>query len=136
MTKIWAFIRHNSGIVTGSILAIGLLVWCYGCPSQVTSVTDPPKLVTRPELDIEVEYFLEMAEIRYAELDRQDEFKEAVFAVAINLLEGGSLNPGAIALILGNLLGFGAVIDNIRKRTYINTLKGVNANGKIQSKKS
>jgi len=123
MKKIWAFIRHNSGIVIGTILCVFVLVWVYGCPSQVTSVTNPPELVTRAELDIEVSYFLEMTEVRYAELDRQDEFKQAVFAVAIGLLEGGTLNPGAIALLLGNILGLGAVIDNVRKRTLIQTLK-------------
>lgn len=127
MKKLWVFIRHNSGIVIGSILCILTLIWCYGCPSQVTSITNAPELVTRAELEVEVDYFLEMAEIRFAELDQQDEFKRTVFAMAMGFVEGGQINPGAVLLTLGNLLGLGAVIDNVRKRTHINTLKGNNA---------
>lgn len=123
MKKIWAFIRHNSGMVVGTILCIFTLIWVYGCPSQVTSITDAPKLVTRAELDIEVNYFLEMAEIRFTELDRQDEFKRTVFAIAMEFVQGGQINPAAVALTIGNILGLGAVIDNVRKRTLINTLK-------------
>lgn len=134
MKEIFAFIRHNSGIVIGSILCILTIVWVYGCPSRVTSITKAPELVTRAELEIEVDYFLEMAEVRFAELDQQDEFKRTIFAFAISLLESGSLNPGAVALVLGNLLGLGAIIDNVRKRTYINTLKGETFNGRVKEK--
>lgn len=130
MTKLWAFVRHNSGIIIGSILCIFTLVWVYGCPSKVTSITDPPKLVSRPELEAEVDYFLQMTEIRFAELDQQDEFKRTIFAMAMGFIDGGSINPAAIFLVLGNLIGVGAVVDNVRKRTVINTLKNQNANEK------
>lgn len=130
MTRIWTFIRHNSGIVIGIILAITILIWCYGCPSTVVSVHNPPKLVTRAELEIEVDHFLKLAEIRFIELDQQDEFKRTLFAMAMEFMAEGRINPAAIALVLGNLLGLGAVVDNVRKRTYINTLKGGNANAK------
>ena len=132
MTKIWAFIRHNSGIVIGTILAIAILIWCYGCPSQVVSIKNPPELVTRPMLELEVDHFLKQAEIRFAELDQQDEFKQTFFTMAIEFMRGGEINPVAIALTIGNLLGFGAVVDNVRKRTYINTLKGDIVNGKVR----
>lgn len=130
MTKIWAFIRHNSGIVIGSILAIGILAWSYGCQSKVVSITNTPVLVTRAELELEVDHFLKTAEIRFIELNLQDEFKQTFFAMAIEFMQSGKINPIAIALTIGNLLGLGAVVDNVRKRTLINTLKGVQANAK------
>lgn len=132
MTKLWAFIRHNSGMVIGVVLVIAILIWCYGCQSKVVSIHNPPALVTRSGLEIEVDHFLKQAEMRFAELDQQDEFKRTLYAMAISFMSEGKVNPLAIAITLGNILGLGAVIDNIRKRTYINTLKGdyVNANKK------
>lgn len=123
MKKLWAFIRHQQGMAVGIIIATAVLIWTYGCQSEVTSITNAPELVTRAELEIEVDYFLKTAEIRFAELDQQDEFKRTIFAIGISLLEGGTLNPAAIAIVIGNILGLGAVIDNVRKRTLIQTLK-------------
>ena len=123
MTKIWAFIRHNSGIVIGSVLAIAILVWCFGCPSQVVSLSNPPALVTRAGLELEVDHFLKQAEMRFTELDQLDEFKRTIFAWAIDFMTTGKVNPLVIAITLGNILGLGAAVDNVRKRTLINTMK-------------
>lgn len=130
MTKIWAFIRHNSGIVIGVLLAILILLWVFGCPSTVVSIHNPPDRVTRGELEIEVDHFLKQAELRFKELDQQDEFKRTLFAMAMDFMKEGKINPLAIAITLGNIIGVGAVIDNIRKTTHINTLKGGNVNAK------
>lgn len=130
MTKIWAFIRHNSGFVIGLIVVIAILAWCYGCQSKVVSITNSPVMVTRSGLELEVDHFLKSAEIRFSELDQQDTFKRTVFAAAMEFVSAGKVDPVAIALTLGNILGIGAVIDNVRKRTHINTLKGGNVNAK------
>lgn len=123
MTKIWTFIRHNCGIIIGCMLAIAVLAWTYGCESKVVSITNTPMLVTRPMLELEVDHFLKQAEMRFAELDQQDAFKRTFFAMAMEFMEGGKINPLAVALTIGNLLGFGAVVDNVRKRTLIATMK-------------
>lgn len=127
MTKLWAFIRHNSGMIIGATLCTLILAWTYGCESEVKSVQNPAVLVTRSELEIEVDNFLKMAKIRFTELDQQDAFKRTFFAMAMTFMEGGRINPAAIALTLGNILGLGAVIDNIRKRTVLNVRKSNNA---------
>jgi len=131
LTKIWTFIRHNPGITIGVLLSIAVLIWSYGCQSKVVSIVNSPILVTRGELELEVEHFLKNAEIRFKELDQQDEFKRTFFAMAIEFMKGGKINPIAIALTIGNLLGFGAVVDNVKKRTLIATLKNQNG-GNVQ----
>jgi len=123
MTKIWTIIRHNQGLAIGSVIAFCVLFWTYGCPSRVTSILNPPKLVTRAELEVEVDYWLKTAEIRFSELDQQDEFKRTIFAFAIDFMKGGQINPVALAVVLGNILGLGAIIDNRRKDVIIKTLK-------------
>lgn len=107
----------------GGAIAIAVLVWTYGCQSQVRSITNPMIVVNRGELRIEVDNFLAQAELKFADLDRQDQFKSTLFDTAITFMEGGKINPLAVAFTIGNILGLGAVVDNVKKRTHINTLK-------------
>lgn len=123
MREIWKFIRHNQGMFIGGILALVVLVWTYGCESQVTSILYAPDLVNRGQLQIEVDTFIAQAELKFAALDRQDQVKSTLFDTALTFMEGGNVNPAAVAIVIGNILGLGAVIDNVRKRTLINTLK-------------
>lgn len=129
MKEIWKFVRHNQGMFIGVLLAIGVFSWTYGCKSKVRSITNPIIMVNRRELQIEVDNFIAQAELRFAELDKQDQVKSTLFNVAIDFMQGGNINPAAVAIVIGNILGLGAVIDNVRKRTLINTLKGSAKNG-------
>ncbi len=123
MKNIWKFIRHNKGMFIGGAIALAVLIWTYGCQSQVTSIVNPTVLVTRAELKLEVDNYLAIAEIKFANLDRQDSIKKTLFNTAIDFMQGGNVNPAAVALVIGNILGLGAIIDNACKRTHINTLK-------------
>ncbi|GAI98170.1 unnamed protein product [marine sediment metagenome] len=124
MKELWTFIRHNQGMFIGGAIAAIVLIWAYGCESQVKSIVNPIVSVNRGELKAEVNNFIALAELRFADLDRQDETKKALFDIAIDFMQGGKINPAAVALTLGNILGLGAIIDNARKRTHIATLKG------------
>lgn len=130
MKKLWSFIRHNQGLFVGGAIAIAVLIWTYGCESQVTSILYAPNLVNRGQLQIEVDTFIAQAELKFADLNMQDQLKSTLFETAITFMEGGSVNPAAVAIVIGNILGLGAIIDNVRKRTLINTLKGNAKNGK------
>lgn len=123
MKEIWKFIRHNQGMAVGIIIAITVLIWTYGCESQVTSILYAPDLVNRGQLQIEVDTFVAQAELKFLDLDKQDQVKSTLFNVALTFMEGGAVNPAAVAIVIGNILGLGAVIDNVRKRTLIQTLK-------------
>lgn len=129
MKEIWKFIRHNQGMFVGVIIALSVLIWTYGCESQVTSIVYAPSLVNRGQLQVEVDTFIAQAELKFANLDRQDRVKSTLFNTAIDFMQGGNVNPAAVAIVIGNILGLGAVIDNVRKRTLINTLKGNTKNG-------
>jgi len=134
MLKIWSFIRHNSGVVIGFSLLPFVLIYAYSCQSQVVSLVNTNRRITRPELIAEVDYFLAQAEARFEDLDRQDLVKGTIFNSLLELTQGGTVNPAGVALVIGNLLGLGAVLDNVRKRTHINTLKGGRVNGKANEK--
>jgi len=122
-TEIWKKIRHNQSLFFSTLLVLTVLVWAYGCRSTVVSILTPPLKVSRAELQLEVDAILERAKLRFAELDRQDKIKSTVFDFAINYAEHGAVNPIAVAITLGNILGLGAIIDNRRKDVLIKSLK-------------
>lgn len=128
MSKLWQKIRHNQGLVISGVLALVAVAWAYGCQVSVRSILHPEQRLTRPELAAEVEAFAAQARLRFANLDRQEELKQAVFNMAIQYAKGGRLNPVAIAITLSSILGLGAVIDNRRKDVCIKTLKNNAAN--------
>lgn len=130
MQIIWSFIRHNSGIIISSAMIPFVLIFAYSCQSVVVSSLQPGEKVTRAELVSEVDFFLTQAELKFADLDRQDLVKETIFNSLVEVAQGGQVNPLGVLLMAGNLLGLGAVVDNVRKRTHINTLKGGHVNGK------
>lgn len=129
MDKIWKHIRHNQSLVISLVLCSVVVAWAYGCESTVRSIIQPNLKVTRAELQQEVENLTAQAELRFKSLDRQDAFKSALFDVAIQYANGSTINPVAVAITLGNILGIGAVIDNRRKDVRINSLKTEIANG-------
>lgn len=132
MTKLWSFVRHNSGVCFGVPLCLLVIMYAYSCQSQVVSLVNPQLKLSRTELLAEVDSILLAAARKFDDLDRQDLVKDTIFNSVLDLAQGGAVNPTGIALVLGNILGLGAVIDNIRKRTHINTLKGESLNVKVQ----
>jgi len=134
MTKIYAFFRHNSGVCIGFALLPFILIFAYSCQSVVVSMIDPMQKVTRSELVAEVDLYLANAARKFDDLDRQDLVKDTIFNSVLDLAQGKPLNPIGIALTFAGILGLGAGADNVRKRTYINTLKGNTLNGKIKEK--
>lgn len=134
MSKIYAFIRHNSCQILSIIACIFIVVFAYSCQSTVVSIVKPAVRITRAELLLEVETFLANAELKFGDLDRQDLVKETIFNCVLDLIGGKNVNPIGVATTILGVLGLGAMGDNIRKRTHINTLKGILLNGKANSK--
>lgn len=123
MAAIWKHIRHNSFLISSFVIVLAVLLYTYGCESNVRSLKQPSLRVNRAELILELQNITSEAELRIADLDKQDEFKEAMFNLALIAVEGRTLNPIAVALTLGSFVGFGAVVDNRRKDAVIKTLK-------------
>lgn len=132
MTKLYAFFRHNSCTVIGLFLCCCVLLWCYSCQSTVVSLIDPGARITRAQLVLEVDTYLSNAELQFSDLDRQDFVKNTIFNSVLDLAQCKSINPIGIAIALSGILGLGAIGDNIRKRTHINTLKGSSLDARIK----
>jgi hypothetical protein len=98
----------------------------FSCISQVKSVRDPFKKITRHELDAEVKSFTAEAEARYIELDEKDAMKRAVLDQLVIVSNQGSLNYGGLIAGLFSVLGVGAIADNVKQRSKIKSLSKEN----------
>jgi len=89
-----------------AILALtGFLFWGYGCPSKVESLTIDGKMITRPELQIEMDTFTATAKYRLSQLDQQDAFRNVIFENAFAMAKGNGVNPVGIITLLAGLYG-------------------------------
>lgn len=129
MTKIWKFIRHNIGFCVGVPISFLFLFYCYSCESKVISLVNSNVKINRAELIIEVDQLLARAAARFDDLDQQDLVKDTIFNSVLDLAQGKNINPLGVVLTLAGILGLGAGVDNIKKRTHINTLKGERQDG-------
>ncbi|TES91560.1 MAG: hypothetical protein E3J94_03640 [Desulfobacteraceae bacterium] len=93
-----------------------LSVWLAGCHSTTESLLFPGTKINRAELNSEVKHFLVIAEQRTRELDQKEALKNALFNFAITSAQTGTINPIALLMTFGTILGVGATADNIRNR--------------------
>jgi len=96
--------NHWNSIVI-ALVTTGMLIFMYACESKVESLKDERRLVTRFELQVELEQILSTAEIRVADLDRQDELRAIVLQNALILVQGQPANPVGILTAVAGIYG-------------------------------
>jgi len=130
MKVIGEWVRHNQGMVLSIIVIAGVAAWTFGCQSRVTSMIEPAKMVNAQELELEiqletarlnleVENLLGQAELKMADLAKQDAIKQKLFDFAAITVDAGTVNPAGVVGLLFSILGVGAVIDNRLKDKVI-----------------
>ncbi len=121
--KIKQALRHNQMLALAAVVCIALGVYLVGCESSVTSPINPPKKVTRVQLDAEVELLIVNVELAIEDLNKQDLFKQKLFEIGLAAAQGGTINPVGAGVTLLGVLGIGAVADNRKKDSIIKTLQ-------------
>lgn len=114
-----AWIKDNMRGVVTVIVTILIGFWLYSCESQVKSLDGTGTLINRAELQLELDRFMGMAELRMADLDRQDAFRTLIIENSLLLVQGTPFNPvgiiTAIAGIYGVTHGASKVVRRVRK---------------------
>lgn len=102
------------------VILTALLFWGYGCPARTPSLITQGKKITRPELQIELDSIIATAEFRFADLDKQEQFRDLIFKNALVMVETGSLNPTGILTLLAGLYGIvhagKKVVKHVKKK--------------------
>ena len=125
--KIKIALRHNQFLALALVVILAIGVWLIGCNSTVVSPINPPKKVTKVELEAELEYMATLVEIAFVDLARQDAFKKKLFEIGLVAAQGGTVNPAGAAISLLGICGLGAIADNRRKDSIIKTLQNKGA---------
>ena len=121
--KIKEALRHNQAIAVAVVICIALGVYLVGCKSSVISPINPPKKVSRVQLEAEMERLMVDVELAIEDLNKQDLFKQKLFEIGLVAAQGGTVNPVGAGITLLGILGLGAVADNRRKDSVIKTLQ-------------
>ncbi|KKM97805.1 hypothetical protein LCGC14_1164380 [marine sediment metagenome] len=123
MKNLAKWISKNQGVFVALLIAAGVLVWTLGCESKVTSLTDPSKMVTADELNLEIEaesmrlqaeldQLMKRAELKFVELSKKDAIKQKLMDFSLLAAQTGTLNPSGLVGLIAGIVGIGAVIDN------------------------
>lgn len=118
------WIKKNLSIIITVLVCIGFFIYCYGCEPKVASLTDRHTFINRQELQLELDQFITMAQIRMADLDKQEELRGIILQNALILVQGQPYNPlgiiTAIAAIYGIKQGGTNITKVIKKRKVTN----------------
>ncbi|GAI67280.1 unnamed protein product [marine sediment metagenome] len=111
----YEWIAKYKTVLVGFLVTIGFLIYCYGCEPKVASLVDRARLINRRELQLELDQFITMAQIRMADLDQQDELRAIVLQNALILVQGQPLNPLGIITAVASIYGIMEGGKNITK---------------------
>lgn len=114
--KLKEFLNHNRYQVVTTVLVCSVLVWTYACQPQVASMQSPGIKVNRAELQMELEHFIALAEIRFKDLQKQEQLRQTLYEHTTLWATTGTINPLGVLMSVGALLGLGATTDNVRRR--------------------
>jgi len=96
MTKILKWFNDQHWYIIGLVIITAVVIWTYGCESQVRGLLDPNTRINRAELQNELNYIIGQAKIKTANLDKQDEVKQALLDAANIIGTTGTINPSGL----------------------------------------
>lgn len=101
----WALIKHYKRAIITVLVTFSVCIWLYACESQVKSLDGSKRLINRAELQLELDRFIGMAEIRMADLDKQDALRMLIIENSLLVVQGMPFNPFAFLTGLAGIYG-------------------------------
>jgi len=93
MKTVLHFLNENHQYAIAAVVIAAATFWAYGCQSQVNSLLNPTQQITRPELQAEIDFLIAQAEIKFTDLNKQDQIKQALLDLGSTFATTGTLNP-------------------------------------------
>ena len=113
MTKILEFLNDNHHYIIAGIILLIATFWTYGCESQVSGLLNPNQRISRAELAIEIDYVLAQAELKFMDLDKQDQIKQTIIDLGSTFATTGTLNPTGL---LNTAISVAAIAFGLNQR--------------------
>lgn len=109
------WIKKHSTMLIAAAVTIGFMFYAYGCEPRVRSPLDGKRLISRAELQLELEQFIGKVEFLVADLDRQERFRALFLQNALALASGQPINPIGILTGVATIYGVTQGGRNITK---------------------
>ena len=123
------WIKKHIGTIIAGLVCIGFIFYAIACQPKTQSLKDRNVLVNRQELQLELDQFITMAQLRMADLDKQEELRSIVLENALILVQGQPFNPLGIITALAAIYGIKQGGSNVTRviKTASEKRKGNNA---------
>ena len=122
--------KHIPFMITLLVTGV-LIIFITACEPKVQSINGTDLMVTRGELQIQLEQIISTAEFRMLELDRQEQIRAIILQNALVLVQGQPFNPlgliSGIAALYGIAQAGGNVtrtVKNIKDKRKVNNGTG------------
>jgi hypothetical protein len=122
------WIKNHYQLIIAIVVTSLLAVYLYACEPKVRSLENETVLVTRVELQAELDAVLKRAEHRMLDLDKQEAIRSLILQNGLILLEGQPLNPFGIISALAAIYG----VSQIGSKTITAVKNGI-AKGKVNN---
>lgn len=123
----WQWIKEHRSIIITVLITGGLMIYLYACDVKTRSLITPDKQVNRAELQLELDQFIGLAQLRMLDLDKQEQLRTVILQNALVLVQGQAFNPfgliTAIAAIYGVTQGgcnITKVVKTARNKRKVN----------------
>jgi len=121
------WIKTHLTIIITILVCAAFFFYCWGCEPKVRSLISTDRLINRQELQLELDQFITMAQIRMADLDKQEELRGIILQNALILVQGQPYNPVGIITAIAAIYGIsqgGHNIKTVIKKRKVNNGKG------------
>lgn len=121
------WLKDNKPVIFTIIVTVLMIFYIVACEPKVKSLNNNHQLVTRQELQFELENILRTAELRMAQLDQQERIRQLVLQNALLTLQGTTFNPVGLITAIAALYGLGQAGTKVTKA--VKKIKGKVNNG-------
>lgn len=97
------WLKKYKSLITACLISFFVLLYVYGCEPKVESINGNRRMVTREELQVELNQIMALAEVRMLELEKQEQLRALILENALIIVEGQPFNP------VGLITGFAAL---------------------------
>lgn len=109
------------------LVTIGIITFIYACEPKVASLNDSHKFINRQELQLELDQLITTAQIRMADLDKQEQLRSIILQNAVVLVQGQPFNPVGLITGIAALYGIsqgsfqvGKKVKTVAKKRKVN----------------
>jgi len=120
----WEWLKKHAALLVTILVSVGLLFYLVGCEPKTISLKQGNKLINRQELQLELDQIMGTAQLRMADLDRQDQLRAIILQNALILVQGQPYNPVGLITAAAAVYGLTQGGKNISKTVVAKRKKG------------